>query len=100
LNYLSALPVPWIQWSNFRVNGVVRELESGESIGGLVICVFDKDQVKDDSLAVCETDEQGRSRISFTDAREPLHKTKFAIRTDANPEEYLDIEIPRHVVDG
>lgn len=115
------LPVPWIRWQRFRVEGVVREQESGSPLPGLVVCAFDKDLIKDDYLGETETDAEGRFEIRFTDADfkdaieshpdlylcvfspgsdEPVHDTSFAIRRNASEEEYYDIEIPRSGLGG
>lgn len=108
------LPVPWICWERFRVEGVVREQGSGRPLRGLLVCAFDKDLVSDDYLGDSETDEGGRFEILFTDARfkdalesrpdiylcifapgddQPIHDTSFEIRRNASNEEYYDIAI-------
>jgi len=115
------LPVPWIQWKRFRVEGTVREQESGRPIPGLVVCAFDEDLVKDDFLGECETDPDGRFEIQFTDAdfkdfgetrpdlyltvflpgdEQPIHDTSHAVRDDADEEEFYDIEIPTAALTG
>jgi carotenoid cleavage dioxygenase len=112
----SFLPVPWIRWQRFVVDGVVREQESGRPLSGLVVCAFDKDLIKDDYLGECETDAAGRFEIRFTDAdfkdamesrpdiylcvfapgtREPVHDTSLALRKDAGDEEHYELAIPR-----
>lgn len=110
------LPVPWIRWQRFRIEGVVREAESGRPLAGLVVCAFDKDVVKDDYLGETETDEAGRFEIRFTDADfkdalesrpdlylcifahgrlGPVHDTSYEIRRNASDDEYYEIAIPR-----
>jgi hypothetical protein len=110
------LPVPWIRWQRFRVEGVVREQETGRPLTGLLVCAYDKDVIQDDYLGGAETDANGCFEIRFTDAdfkdamesrpdlylcvfapgvREPVHDTSFVIRRNAGEEEYYDIEIPR-----
>ena len=110
------LPVPWIRWQRFQVDGVVREQESGRPLPGLVVCAFDKDVLQDDYLGECETDASGRFEIRFTDAdfkdatesrpdislcvfspgtRKPVHDTSLALRRNAGREEHFEIAIPR-----
>ena len=31
------LRVPWVEWKNFRIEGVVRELESKRALRGMVV---------------------------------------------------------------
>ncbi len=109
------LPVPWIRWQRFRVEGVIREKESGRPLPGLVVSAFDKDLVSDDYLGEAETDESGSFEIRFSDAdfkdaiesqpdlylcvfvpgtREPVHDTAYAIRKNASADEHYEIEIP------
>ena len=110
------LPVPWLRWRRFRVDGVIREQGSGKPLPGLMVCAFDKDLVKDDYLGECETDASGQFKIRFSDAdfkdvlesnpdlylcvfvpgtREPIHDTSYAIRKYAEQVEHYEIEIPR-----
>jgi carotenoid cleavage dioxygenase len=115
------IPVPWIQWQRFRVEGIVREHESGRPLPGVMVCAFDKDVVKDDFLGQCQTDDEGRFTIRFTDAdfkdaletrpdlylcvfvpghAEPIHDTSCAVRRNATDEEYFEVEIPRSSLPG
>ena len=108
------LPVPWIRWERFQVEGVVREKESGRPLPGLVVRAFDKDLFEDDYLGEDQTDEAGHFEIRFTDADfkdwvesrpdlylcvmvkgfdAPIHGTE--IREDASHEETFDIDVPR-----
>jgi hypothetical protein len=100
----------------YRVEGTVREEESGEPLAGLLVKGFDKDLIFDDPLGETRTDDQGRFEIRFTEdafrsvvdenpdlyllifdaagARE-LHSTKDRIRRSAGAEEHYEILIPR-----
>ena len=110
------LTVPWIRWERFRVEGTVREKESGRPLPGLIVRVFDKDFFSDDYLGEDETDAEGRFEVGFTDAdfkdelesrpdlylcvmargsAEPIHDTEDAVREHAHHEEIFQIEIPR-----
>lgn len=109
------IPVPWLRWQRFRVWGVVCEEGSERPLPGLRVQAFDKDVVSDDFLGDCSTDEQGRFEIRFSDAdfkdvlesrpdicltvfgpgqTQPLYDTSYAIRRNANDEEYYEIRIP------
>ena len=113
------LPVPWLRWQRFRVEGVIREQETGRPIPGLMVCAFDKDVVSDDYLGESETDPAGRFEVRFTDAEfkdavesrpdiflcvfepgteEPIHDTSSSIRRNASNEEYYEIAIARGVL--
>jgi hypothetical protein len=108
------LPVPWLRWQRFRVEGVIREKESGRPLAGLLVRAFDKDVVHDDFLGEAETDASGRFEIRFTDAdfkdvvesrpdlylcvfapgrKDAVHDTSFAIRRNASDDESYEIEI-------
>lgn len=110
------VPVPWIRGQDFRVKGVVRELDTGHPLPGLVVAAFDRDFVDDDFLGESETDAAGRFEIHFTDAefkdviesqpdlylcvfrpgtKQPIHDTSYAVRKDAGADEHYDIAIPR-----
>ena len=107
------LPVPWIRWQRFRIDGVVREAGSGRPLPGLLVRAFDKDLLKDDFLGECETDAEGRFTIHFTDAdfkdvvesQPDLYLCVFepgasrpilntAVRDNATPSEYFEVEVP------
>jgi carotenoid cleavage dioxygenase len=108
------LPVPWLRWKRFRVEGVVRERESGRPLSGYQVRAYDKDVLRDDFLGDATTDAAGRFAIDFTDARfkdlfesqpdlylcvfapgvaEPVHDTEYAIRENASQEETYEIEV-------
>ena len=108
------LPVPWIRWQKFRIEGVVRASGTGDPVAGLRVTAFDKDLVKDDFLGESMTDTEGRFEIRFTDADfkdvlesqpdiylcvfqpgkdTPLADTSATIRENASPEEYFDLEV-------
>lgn len=115
------LPVPWFRWKRFRVEGVIREQESGRPLAGLLVRAFDKDVIRDDYLGEAETDASGRFEICFTDAdfkdvvesqpdlylcvfaagRDgPVHDTSYAIRRNASDAEYYEIEISAKSLPG
>ncbi len=99
----------------FVVAGVVRELESGRPLAGLVVRGFDKDLLSDDYLGSATTDAEGRYEISFgveafrdlferrpdlyvrvfDAAGQLLHSTEDAVRWDAGKTERLDVAVPR-----
>lgn len=108
------LPVPWFRWQRFRVEGVVREKESGRPLPGFTVRAFDQDVLRDDHLGDALTDAEGRFEIRFDDTRfkdafesrpdlylcvyapvaaEPLHDT--AVRQNASDVERFEIEVPR-----
>lgn len=112
----SFLPVPWFRWKRYRIEGVVRELESGRPLSGLYVRAFDKDVLRDDFLGDAVTDATGRFEIRFDDSRfkdlleskpdiylcvfvpdagTPVHDTSCAVRENASHEEYFEIEIPK-----
>jgi hypothetical protein len=99
----------------FTVYGVVRELESGRALGGLVVRGFDKDLMSDDYLGSASTDAGGRYEIQFSaesfrdlfERRPDLYvrvfsadgrlllSTEDAVRWDAGKTEQLDVAVPR-----
>jgi len=100
----------------YRVTGVVRELESGEPLAGLVVRGYDKDLVFDDHLGDTRTDDAGRFELAFTDecfrsvfdqnpdvyirildrlGERELHSTLAAVRRNASAEEHFEVRIPR-----
>ena len=82
-----SLPIPWLQWKRYRVEGVVRDAESATPVAGLRVCAFDKDLVYDDFLGECETDAEGRFAIGFTDA-------DFKDMVESKPDLYLSVFRP------
>ncbi len=115
------VPVPWIQWKNHRVSGVVVERDSKTPIAGLMVNAFDRDVIQDDYLGQSETDGEGRFEIRFTDeafkdfgeahpdiylcifkagSTTPVHDTSHAVRQDASDDEYFEIEIARADLEG
>ena len=108
------IPVPWVRWQRFRVGGTVREKETGRPLGGLLVCAFDKDALRDDYLGEAETDESGTFEIRFTDAdfkdalesqpdlylcvfvpgtKEAVYDSSFEVRRNASDDEYYEIQI-------
>ena len=106
--------VPWYRWKRYRIDGVVREQQSGRPVSGLLVRAFDKDVIRDDHLGDTTTDAEGRFTILFNDAAfkdvfeerpdiylcifasgrsEPVHDTSYEIRQNAGHEEYFEIEI-------
>jgi hypothetical protein len=51
----------------FRVQGTVKESETGRPLSGHIVRAFDKDLLFDDDLGLAITDEQGRFLIQFTE---------------------------------
>ena len=109
------LPIPWIQWKRFRIEGFVRFEGDGAPCQGVRVCAFDKDVVYDDFLGECVTDAKGRFEIDFTDAdfkdigearpdiylsvfrpgaNEPVADTRGEIRHNAERHEFFELSIP------
>jgi carotenoid cleavage dioxygenase len=112
----NSIPIPWVQWQRFRIQGVVREKGSLRPLPGLIVRVFDRDLVLDDHLGDAITNADGVFELDFTDADfkdvvetrpdlylrifhasggDAIHDTSHAIRRDASRDEYFEIEIPR-----
>lgn len=115
------LPVPWFRWKRFRIEGVVREQESGRPLSGFTVRAFDQDVLRDDHLGDALTDAEGRFEIRFSDvqfkdllesrpdlylcvfapgAREPVQDTSSAVRENASELERFEIEVPRALLAG
>ena len=108
------LPVPWFRWQRFRIEGVVREQESGRPLPGFTVRAFDQDVLRDDHLGDALTDAEGRFEIRFDDRRfkdafesrpdiylcvfapgasEPVQQS--AVRENAGEVECFEIELPQ-----
>lgn len=112
--------MPWLQWKEFHIEGVVSEAETGRPLSGLRVAAFDQDWLQDDYLGEAETDPEGRFELRFGEdqfkdviesqpdlylcifrpgTREPIHNTAYALRRNADQEEFFDIQISRSVLD-
>jgi hypothetical protein len=99
----------------FRIQGVVREADSGRPLAGMFVQAYDKDVLFDDFLGSAHTDSEGRFEIQFTQlafqdvmeqrpdvylrvfdptARTELYTTMDAVRRNARVEEHFEIVIP------
>jgi carotenoid cleavage dioxygenase len=117
----SFLPVPWYRWQRFRIEGVVRERESGRPLPGFTVRAFDRDVLRDDHLGDAPTDADGRFEIRFSDtlfkdaiesrpdiylcvfapgADQPVQDTSCAVRENAGTLERFEIEVPRALLPG
>jgi len=67
-----------------RINGVVKEKESGEPLSGLLVCAYDKDLISSDSLGKALTGPDGKFMIEY-DSKD------FQELLDRNPDIYLKI---------
>jgi hypothetical protein len=115
------LPVPWYRWQRFRIEGVVREKESGRPLPGFTVRAFDQDVLRDDHLGDALTDADGRFEIRFSDVQfkdvleshpdlylcvfapgvvEPVQDTSSHVRQDASQVERFEIEVPRALLPG
>lgn len=114
------IPVPWMRWKRFRVEGQIVEAGTERPLAGLRVQAFDKDLLSDDFLGETVTDDEGRFEIRFTDddfkdlteSRPDLYLCVFAPdsetplvdqsgtpRTNASEEESFRIEIPAGALD-
>ena len=103
----------------FRVEGVVREQETGTPLAGLRVRAFDHHLVHDDPLGEACTDAAGRFELHFTEVRftmpfetrpdlylqvlDPhgervLYSTRQELRRDAHSEERYEIAISRETL--
>jgi len=99
----------------FRIFGLIEELETGRPLADLVIRAFDRDLIFDDKLGYTNTDEDGRFEIRFgtdrfrdlfesrpdlylriydRDGIRLIHETTDAIRWNASRREKYRIQIP------
>ena len=100
----------------YRVEGTIREAESGAPVEGLLVRGFDQDVILDDFLGETRTDAEGHFALEFTDepfrsifdenpdlylrvydatgARE-VFSTRSQVRRSAGAEERYELRIPR-----
>jgi hypothetical protein len=100
---------------DFRIFGLIEELETGRPLPNLVIRAFDRDLIFDDKLGYTNTDDDGRFEIRFgtdrfrdlfeskpdlylriydRDGIRLIHETSDAIRWNASKSEKYRIQIP------
>jgi len=101
----------------FKISGIVRELESGIVLPDLLVRAYDKDFLYDDLLGNTITDNEGRFEIKYagSDFKElfdkrpdiyfkimdlagktVLYTTSDSVRWDTGRDEFFIIEIPVH----
>jgi hypothetical protein len=101
--------------NEFRIFGVVTELETGRPLPNLVVRAFDRDLIFDDKLGYTNTNDDGQFEIRFGTARfsdlfesrpdlylriydrtgaRLIHETTDAIRWNASHNEQYRIQIP------
>ena len=105
----------------FRVQGVVREEDSGRPLEDLLVKAYDKDVFFDDFLGEKHTDADGRFEIQFTEldfrdvveqrpdlylrifdsgGKRELFSTIHSVRRNARTEEHYEIAIPATKLPG
>lgn len=110
------VPVPCPHWTRYRIDGVLREAETGRRLAGLTVRAFDKERVEDDHLGDAVSDAEDRLEIHLTDQSfedvvesQPdlcvldsdggaLADTSREIRWNAGCEETFEIEIERRLL--
>ncbi len=100
----------------YRVGGEVVEKETGRPLPGLLVRVFDKDELYNDLLGEARTDDAGRFEVRYAggdfqelfdkrpdlffrifdaEGAQLIHTTEESVRVDAGADEQVRIEIPR-----
>ncbi|MFX0199162.1 MAG: hypothetical protein ACFFCW_23815 [Candidatus Hodarchaeota archaeon] len=103
----------------FRIRGIVYELESRRPLPNIVIRAYDRDFLYDDLLGETETDKSGNFEIHYTEkdfkelfekkpdvyfrlydraSKRIIHSTGNSVEWNVGADEFFEIAVPRHKI--